>query len=146
MSILNWQVNSSSNFISFFIVMTQNSLVNFKLIHFLLWIKWSHQSRNYMTFERAMAKIYLIPHVIFESTSQFSFKFVSIFSAIKHNSFILFLAQTLHTLFKRSPLQCKFLRFLSSLVKIRHIPHVNFELASQFLFNCESMSWHITPL
>ena len=64
--------------------------------------------------------------------------FASIFSAIKHNSFILFLAQTLYTLFKRSPLQCKFLRFLSALDKIRHIPHVNFELAGQFLFNCKS--------
>ena len=58
----------------------------------------------------------------------------SIFSAIKHNSPILFLAQTLYTLFKRSPLKCKFLRFLSARVKICQIPHVNFELTSQFLF------------
>ena len=36
MSILNWHVNSSSSFASFFIVMTHNSPVNFKLIHFLL--------------------------------------------------------------------------------------------------------------
>ena len=31
--------------------MTQNSPVNFKLIHFLLWIKGSHQSPNFETFE-----------------------------------------------------------------------------------------------
>ena len=51
MSLLNWQVNSSSNFASVFIVMTHNSPVNFKLIHFPLWIKGSHQSPNFGTFE-----------------------------------------------------------------------------------------------
>ena len=51
MSILKWQVYSSSNFASFFIVMTHNSSVNFKLIHFLLWIKGSHQSSNFETFK-----------------------------------------------------------------------------------------------
>ena len=59
----------------------------------------------------------------------------SIFSAMKNKSPIPFLAQTLHTLFKtRSPLKCRFLRFLSALVKLRQIPHVNFEQVSQFLF------------
>ena len=38
MSILKRQVNSSSNFASFFIVVTHNSSVAFKLILFLLWI------------------------------------------------------------------------------------------------------------
>ena len=47
MSILKWQVNSSSNFASFFIVMTHNSFVNFKLIRFLLWIKGPHQTPNF---------------------------------------------------------------------------------------------------
>ena len=51
MSILKRQVNSSSNIPSFFIVMTHNSSVNFKLIHFLLWIKGSHQSPNFETFK-----------------------------------------------------------------------------------------------
>ena len=51
MSILKWQVNSSSKFASFFIVMTYNSSVNFKLIHFLLWTKGSYQSPNFETFE-----------------------------------------------------------------------------------------------
>ena len=60
----------------------------------------------------------------------------SIFSAIKQNSPILFLAQTLYTLFKRSPLKCKFLRFLSARVKIRQIPHAIFESTSQFSFKC----------
>ena len=51
MSILKRQVSSSSIFVSFFIVMTHNSSVNFKLIHFLLWAKGSHQSSNFHTFE-----------------------------------------------------------------------------------------------
>ena len=45
MSILKRQVNSDfSNFASFFIL-------NFKLIHFLLWIKGSHQSPNFEMFK-----------------------------------------------------------------------------------------------
>ena len=51
MSILKRQFSSSSICVSFFIVMTQNSPVNFKLIHFLLWKKGSHQSSNFGTFE-----------------------------------------------------------------------------------------------
>ena len=52
MSVLKRQVNSSSNFASFFIAMTHNnSSVNFKLIHFLLWIKGSHQIPNFETFK-----------------------------------------------------------------------------------------------
>ena len=51
MSILKQQVSSSSIFVSFFIVMTHNFSVNFKLIHFLLWTKGSHQNSNFDTFE-----------------------------------------------------------------------------------------------
>ena len=51
MSILKQQINSPSNFASFFLVMTKNSPVNYKLIHFLLWIKESHQSPNFETFK-----------------------------------------------------------------------------------------------
>ena len=42
----------------------------------------------------------------------------SVFSVIKHNSPIRFKAQTLYTLFKRIPLNGKFLRFSSAWVKI----------------------------
>ena len=61
----------------------------------------------------------------------------SIFSVIKHNSPILFLAQTLYTVLnvlKRSPLKGKFLRFSSARAKLRQIPYVNFELTSQFFY------------
>ena len=50
MSILNWQVSSLSIFASFFIVMTNNSSSNFKLIHFLLWIKGPNKIPNFETF------------------------------------------------------------------------------------------------
>ena len=59
--------------------------------------------------------------------------FVPILSAIKHN-FSTLLAQTLYNLVKSSPWKCKFLRLLSSGVKIHQIPYVNFEMTSQFLF------------
>ena len=49
MSILKWQVSSSSNLVSFFIFMTYNTPVNFKLIVFPLWVKGSHQSPNFYT-------------------------------------------------------------------------------------------------
>ena len=51
MSIWKRNVNSSSNFASFFIVKTHNSSVNFKFIHFLLCMTGSHQSPNIETFE-----------------------------------------------------------------------------------------------
>ena len=68
MSILNWQVSSSLDFASFLIVMTYNSPVNFTLMHFLLWVKFSHQSPNFEAFE-CSGEIYQIPHVIFQTTS-----------------------------------------------------------------------------
>ena len=74
MSILNWQVNSCSNLVSFFIVMTKNFPVNFKLTQFLLWIKGSHQTPNFRLSKVLWWKFAIIPHIIFESTSQFSFK------------------------------------------------------------------------
>ena len=60
----------------------------------------------------------------------------SISCAIKENSPIPFLAQRSCTLFKRSPLKRKFLRFLSAQAKIGRIPHVIFEKKSQFSFKC----------
>ena len=50
-SILKRKVNSFSNFASFFIVMTQNCSVSFKLIHFLLYKNGSHQSPNFGPFK-----------------------------------------------------------------------------------------------
>ena len=51
MSTLKWQVNSSLSFGSFFIVMTDNSSVDFELILFQFWIKESHQNPNFESFK-----------------------------------------------------------------------------------------------
>ena len=48
-SILNWQFNSPSNFVTLFLFMTHNFPENFKLIHLLLWIEASHQNLNFET-------------------------------------------------------------------------------------------------
>ena len=111
-----------------------NSPVNFKLIHFLLWIKGSHQSPNFYTFERALVKFANFLLLFLKAQVSFPSNFASIFSAIKHNTSVFFLAQTLYALVKSSPLKCKFWRVSSAWAKICQIPHVDFELTSQFLF------------
>ena len=73
-SILKWQANFSSNFASFFIVMTDNFSVNFKLIFFLLWIEVSHQSPNFETFKCFGENLPYSCHFC-KTTSQFFFKF-----------------------------------------------------------------------
>ena len=73
MSILKRKVNSSSSFASFFIVMTHNSFVNFKLILFLL---LSYPIKlPILRLSSTLVKICHIPHFIFQTTSQFFFKF-----------------------------------------------------------------------
>ena len=55
------------------------------------------------------------------------------------------LAQALYILVKISPLKGKFLSFLSAWVKIRQIPHINFELTQQFFFKyCFILHFHDT--
>ena len=51
LSVLKWQVNSSSNFVFFFIIMTHSSSVSLKVILFLLWTIGPHQSRNFDNFK-----------------------------------------------------------------------------------------------
>ena len=51
MPVLKWHVNSSSNFVLFFIVIIHNSFANFKVMLFLLWTKGSHQSPSFDIFE-----------------------------------------------------------------------------------------------
>ena len=205
MSILKWLVSSSSIFVSFFIVLTHNSSVNFKLIHFLLWTKGSHQSSNFDTSESsgenlpnsschfpskksvflqnlhhfsvswkitpitflaqaiytllkrsplkwkffrlssAQVKICQIPYVNFETTSRFLSKFCIPLQFHERLLLCSFLAQTIYTLLNRSPLKWKSLRLSSARVKIHQIPHVNFEMTSQFLFKfCVILHCHDT--
>ena len=58
-----------------------------------------------------------------------------------------FLAQTIYTLLKRSTLKWKCLRLSSARVKINQIPHVSFEVTSQFPFKfCFILHCHGTQL
>ena len=114
--------------------MTQNSPVNFKLVQFLLWVKGSHQTSNFWTFKRALVKIYYNSSSLLKTQVSFLSNVLSVCSTIKHNSSILFLAQTVYTLVKSNLLKCKFLKFSSARVKICQMSHVNYELTSQFLF------------
>ena len=130
LSILDWQVISSSNFASFFVIMTHNSPVNLKLIHFLLWIKGSHQSANFEALKWSG-----------ENFPNFSCHFPnhkSVFLQILHDALvswkITLLAQTFYTLVKSIPWKYKFLRLSSAQVKIRQITYVTFETTSQLLF------------
>ena len=51
----------------------------------MIWTKGSDQRANFETLTGRM-KINQIPYVIFQVTSQFSFKFATPFSVITHNS------------------------------------------------------------
>ena len=78
-------------------------------------------------------KICQIPHVIFQAKSQFFFKFCITLQCHERSLFCTFLAQTIYTLLKRSPLKCKSLRLLSAQVHVSQIPYVNFETTSRFI-------------
>ena len=134
MSFLKSQVSFPSNVASIFSAIKQNSSILFLAQTLYTLFKRSPLKCKFLRFSSAWVKIRQIPHVIFESTSQFSFKCCINIQCHQAKLPILFLAQILCTLFKRSPLKCKFLRFSSVQVKNRQIPHVNFELSSQFLF------------
>ena len=115
------------------IAMTHNSSANFKVIHFLLWAKGSHQSSNFDTFECSGENLSnslcqswndkLIPlqilypfSVLWKITPLYFFSSKNIYFA------------------QRRLLKWKILRLSSAQVKIHQIPHVNFETTSQFLF------------
>ena len=114
MSILKRQVSSFSSFVSFFIVMTHNFSVNFKLIHFLLWTKGSHQSSNFDTFEcsgenlsdsschfPSNKSIFVnLVNVNFETTSRFLSKFCIPLQFHERWLLCTFLAQRIYTLLK----------------------------------------------
>ena len=93
-------------------------------------------------------KICQIPHVIFQITSQFFFKFCIVLHC--HERYILstFLGQTLHTLHERDQSKWKRLRYLSARIKIHQIL-VIFETTKWFFFKfCITldMSWDVTPV
>ena len=130
--ILNWQVNSFSNFASFFIIITHNSPVNFKLIHFLLWTKGCYQSLNFKTFKCSGENLV-------NSSCPF-WKHKSVFLQILHDCSVswkitplYFLCQTLYTLHEMDQSKCKLFETLSAQIKIQQIL-VIFETTNSFFF------------
>ena len=128
MLILKRQVNSSSHFASFSIVMTHNSSVNFKLIHFLLWIKGSHQSPNFGTFQCFA----IFPMSFSKTQVSFSSKFLSIFSVMKDNLSVLFMSNVIYFA-QKEPIKARILIISCAQVKIQQIL-VIFETTNQFFF------------
>ena len=92
-----------------------------------------------MRLSSASVKICQIPHVNFETTSQFPLKFCITLQCHERYFLCTVLAQTIYTLLKRSPLKGNFLRLSSAQVKIFQIPLVNFETTSQFLSKSQSL-------
>ena len=67
--------NFSSNFALPFIAMRHNSSVLFHLNVYMLWTKEAHQKVQIFRLSRDCMKISQISFVVFQATSQFSFKF-----------------------------------------------------------------------
>ena len=96
-------------------------------------LKWSPLKWKFLRLWSARVKFCQIPYVNFETTSRFLSKFC--FPLWFHERLFLctFLAQTIYTLLKRSPLKWKCLRLSSARVKFCQIPYANFETMSRFL-------------
>ena len=145
MSFLKAQVSFPSNGVSVFTAIKHNSPILFLAQALYTLFKRSPLKCKFLRFSSAWVKICQIPYINFELTSHFLFKFCIILPCNNIKLLYTYLAQTLYVLFKRSPLKCKFLRFSSARVKICQIPHVNFELTSQFLFKfCIILHCHDT--
>ena len=81
--------------------------------------------------------------VNFLTTSQFLFKFCIPLQFHERLFLCIFLAQTIYTLLKRSPLKWKFLRFSSARFKFCQIPYANFETTSLLLSKfCIPLQFH----
>ena len=119
MSVLKWQVNSSSNFALFFIAMLFTSSVNFKVITFLLWTKGSHQSPNFDTFKCSGENLPDSSH--FPSNK-------SIFLQILHYSSM---SWEITPMYFFSSNNIHLLQKSSAQVKICQIPYANFETTSR---------------
>ena len=108
-SILKRQANSTSNFASFFIVMTHNSSVNINLYVFHFGLK-DPIKVTILRFSRALVKICHISQVIFQTTGQLFVKFCITLQCHERQILCTFLCQTLNTLHNRNQWKYKFLR------------------------------------
>ena len=134
--ILNWEVNSSSIFASFFILMTHNSPVNFKLKYFQLWTKESHQSPHFETYKCSGENL---PNSLCYFSNQ-----KLVFLQILHHCLISWKITPLDfcrsNITRKDQSKCKFLGLLSARIKIHQIL-VIFETTNQFSFKIFYQSW-----
>ena len=142
MSILKRQVNSSSNFALFFMIMTHNSFVNFKLLLFLLWIKGPHQTPNFETFKYS-GEHFPYSSFYFPSPKSVFLEILDHSSLSWKITLLYFLGQVLNTLHNRNQWEFKFLILLSAKVKIHQIL-VIFETKNQFSSNFTLIFSHET--
>ena len=140
MSVLKQLVNSSSDFSSFFSVITYNFSVNFYLMHFLLWLKGSHESTNFDTFKcadenlpnswchypnlkSAFLQILHGSSVSLNITPQYFFRSNAVYFAQRDQS------------------KCKFFRLFGPPIKM-HLILVSFQTKNQFFFKFCTTLWY----
>ena len=135
MSILNWQVSSSSYFSSVFSVITYNSSVS--CTSCILYFEQKDPMKiPILILSSVLMKICQIPHAIFQTTSHFFFKFCMTLQCHKilHDSSRLFLGQTFYILHKMGQSKCKCFRSFSARMNIHQIL-VIFKKKKKFFFN-----------
>ena len=130
MPILNWEVNPHWIFASFFILMTHNSLINFKLKYFQLWTKESNQSPHFQTYKCSGENL---PNSLCYFSNQ-----KLVFIQILHHYLISWKVTPLDfcrsNITRKDQSKCNFLGLLSARIKIHQMPFI-FETTNQFSFN-----------
>ena len=101
-------------------------------------LKW-----KFLRLSSTRVKFCQISYANFEMTSWFFYKFYILFQFHERQLLFTFLAQTVYTFLKRSPLKWKFWRLTNAQVKICQTSYVNFETTSRFLSKfCIPLQFH----
>ena len=116
------QVNFSSNFTLLFSVMKDNSSVLFWVKHYIIGTKRTNQSANFGDFW-VPGSIFTKFLSIFKQQIDFCSNFASIFTAMRLNSCVLFLAEIVYTFNKKSLPKYKFGEMHLSSWNFREILH-----------------------
>ena len=140
MSILKGQVNSSSDFSSFFRVITYNSSVSCSSCIFYFRQK-DPMKIPILRLSSVLMNIFQIPHAIFQTTIQFFFKFCMTLQCHEIYMLCTFSGQTLYTLHKRDQSKCRCFRLFSARIKIHQIL-VIFETKNKFFFKFCTILWY----
>ena len=111
MSFFNAPVSSSSNFATFFTVMTHNSYVLFFGSNIIFFRQKQHIKVHVSRLATARIKINQISGVIFGTKSQFFLKLCITLQWHEIQLFWTFSSKNVYSFDKRSPSKCKFLDF-----------------------------------